>query len=91
MYAQAILFTKTNTYSFETASDTRVRPQTLAYVCREEKKRVHICAQHKAAQHTQIYTQSRFTSLTQMSGFLVAFRGIKSISAQVTAILQKPA
>lgn len=66
-------------------------PKLLHMYAEKKKKRVHICAQHEAAQHTQIYTQTRFTSLTQMSGFLVAFRGIKSISAQVTAILQKPA
>lgn len=85
MYAQAIVFYK-DKYIFIWNCQWYQSSPPNSCICMQK---VHTCAQHKAAQHTQIYTQSRFNSLTQMSGFLVAFRGIKSISAQVTAILQK--
>lgn len=38
----------------------------------------------------QTLTWSRLILLTQMSGFLVAFAGIKSILVNVAAISQKP-
>lgn len=65
-----------------------LRPSVILQSSPQKYKPAHAGARHKA--EFTIHTQSQFSSLAQMSGLLVAFRGIKSISAQVTAILQKP-